>query len=169
MKKMLALAMVFAPLVVACSDSSMDEVLIVRDARDVKKYSENNSSQISYSVDLKYPAKALTDSAFAELKKRGWSKCSGYREDWDSFVDASRGEGREQTVFQSNSYWFKDGVLLTASMRYYGGVAKDKRRLDAPDNAQQQVIVLENKNPGVQQKHRGGCPSNAALAEQRGA
>ncbi|MGH9420392.1 MAG: hypothetical protein ACRD3J_10485, partial [Thermoanaerobaculia bacterium] len=133
-------------------------VLVVRDARDVKKYSENNSSQISYSVDLKYPAKALTDSTFAELKKRGWSKCSGYPEGWDSFVDASKGEGREQTVFQSNSYWFKDGTLLTISMRYYAGVPKDKRRLDAPDNAQQQVVVLQNKNPGVKEKLGIACP-----------
>jgi hypothetical protein len=158
MKRMLALTMVFVPLMVACSDPSMDEVLIVRDARDVKRYSENNSSQISYSVDLKYPAKAFADSTFADLKKRGWSKCSGYSEGWDSFVDASKGEGREQTVFQSNSYWFKDGTLLTLSMRYYAAVAKDKRRLDAPDNAQQQVVVLQNKNPGVKEKLGITCP-----------
>lgn len=152
MKKILALAVVFVPLMISCSSSSLDGVLIHRDARDVKRYSESNSRQISYSVDLKYPATALTDSTFAELKKLGWSKCTSSPEGWDSFVDASKGSGREQSVFQNNSYWFKDGTLLTISMRYYAGVAKDKRRLDAPDNTQQQIVVLENSNPGVKEK-----------------
>lgn len=142
----------------ACAASSIDELLVVRGARDVKKYSENNSSQISYSIDLQYPAKALTDSTLAEIKKRGWAKCSGYPEGWDSFVDASKGSGSERSVFQNNSYWFKDDTLLTLSMRYYAGVTKDKRRLDAPDNTQQQVIVLENKNPGVKEKLGLKCP-----------
>ena len=154
---MLATALV--PAMFACAASSIDDLLIVHGARGVKKYSEKNSSQISYSVDLHYPEKALTDSTFAELEKRGWAKCSGYPQGWDSFVDASRGEGREQTVFQSNSYWFKDGTLLTISMRYYAAVAKNKRRLEAPDNTRQQIVVLESKNPGVKEKLGLKCPS----------
>jgi hypothetical protein len=129
-----------------------------REARNVKKYSETNWRQISYSVDMKYPTTALTDATFAEMKKRGWSRCSGYREGWDHFVDAPKGEGHEQTVFQNNSYWFKDGALVTVSMRYYAGVTKDKRSVDVPENAQQQVVVLENRNPGVKQKLGINCP-----------
>src|SRR5258708_20968331 len=128
MKRLLAFSVLCAPLLVACSSSAIDELLIHREARDVKKQSETNWRQISYSVDMKYPAIAIGDAAFAEMKKLGWSKCSGYREGWDHFVDASQGEGREKTVFQNNSYWFKDGALVTISMRYYAGVAKDKRR-----------------------------------------
>jgi hypothetical protein len=145
---------------VACSTSTaaIDELLIHREARDVKKRSEINWRQISYSVDIKYPGTALTDATFAQMKKLGWSKCSGYPDGWDRFVDASKGEGREQTVFQNNSYWFKDGVLVTISMRYYAGVTKDKRRVDSPDNARQQVVVIENRNQGVKEKLGITCP-----------
>lgn len=94
----------------ACATSSIEEVLIHRDARDVQKRSlpESKSLQISYSVNLKYPATALTDAHFLQLKKLGWSKCSGYREGWDSFVDASKPKGHERSVFQKMSYWSKD-------------------------------------------------------------
>jgi len=152
MSKLLALSVVFVPLMVGCASSPIDELLIHREARDVKKRSETNWRQISYSVDMKYPVTALTDATFAEMRKLGWSKCSGSKEGWDSFVDASEGGGREQTVFQNNSSWFKDNTLVTISMRYYADVTKDKRRLNVPDNTQQHVIVLENTNPGVKEK-----------------
>jgi hypothetical protein len=161
MKKLLASLILCVPLSMACADSPVDELLIHREARDIKKYSESNWRQISYSVDLKYPATALTDATFAELKKRGWSKCLGYPGSWDSYVDASKGKGGEQTVFQNNSYWFKDTTLLTISMRYYAGVAKDTHRLKVPDNTQQQVVLLENSNPGVKEKLGITCPQGS--------
>lgn len=82
-RKRIALMVVLAQLsTAACATSSIEEVLIHRDARDVQKRSlpESKSLQISYSVNLKYPATALTDAHFLQLKKLGWSKCSGYRE-----------------------------------------------------------------------------------------
>lgn len=158
MKKLLAFSALLALLIGGCSYAAIDALLVHRDARDVKKFSETNWRQISYSVDMKYPAMALSDATFAEMKKLGWSKCSGYREGWDHFVDATKGEGHEQTVFQNISYWFQDGALVTVSMRYYAGVTKDKRRVDTPDDAQQQVVVLENKNPGVKEKLGITCP-----------
>jgi len=163
MKNLLASLMLCMPLSTACADSSIDELVIHRDARDVKKYSfpESNSRQISYSVNLKYPATALTDATFAEIKKLGWSKCSGYPGKWDSYVDASKGKDREQTIFQNNSYWFKGTTLLTISMRYYAGVTKNTHRLKVPDNTQQQVVVLENTNPVVKEKLGITCPQGS--------
>jgi len=154
MRKLLMSLLLYIPFSTTLADASVDELLVRRDARDVKKYSipEGNSRQISYSVNLKYPETALTDATFAELEKRGWSKCSGYRAGWDSYVDASKGKDREGTVFQNNSYWFKGSTMLTISMRYYAGVAKGSHRLKVPDNTQQQVVVLENGNPGVKEK-----------------
>jgi hypothetical protein len=158
MNKLVALSVLLVLLIGGCSNSVIDELLMHREARDVKKYSETNWRQISYSMDRKYPATALADATFAEMRKLGWSKCTGYREGWDHFVDATQGEGREQTVFQNNSHWFKDGTLVTISMRYYAGVTKDKRRVDTPDNDQQQVVLLENKNPGMKEKLGITCP-----------
>jgi len=147
----------------AWADSSVDKLLIHRDAHDVKRYSfpEGNSRQISYGVNLQYPATALTDATFAELKKRGWAKCSGYPSGWDSYVDASKGKGHERTVFQNNSYWFRGTTLLTISMRYYTGVTKEAHRLEVPDNTQQQVVVLENTNSGLKEKLGITCPQES--------
>lgn len=158
MKKLLAILALVVPLIVSCSGSELDDLLVGREARDVKKLSETNWRQTSYIVDLKYPATALTDVTIAEMKKRGWSKCSDNKGGWDHFVDATKGDGREQTVFQNSSYWFKDGTLVTISMRYYAGTTKDKRRVDSPDNVRQHVVVLENKNPGVKEKLGMTCP-----------
>jgi hypothetical protein len=163
MRKLLACSVLFASLVGGCSNSEIDSLLMHREARDIKKYSETNWRQVSYSVNMSYPATALTDATFAEMKKLGWSKCSGYQEGWDHFVDATQGEGHERTVFQNNSYWFKDGAFVTVSMRYYAGVTKDKHRVDVPDNAQQQVVVLENKNPGVKEKLGITCPQGSTV------
>ncbi len=112
-------------------------------------------------TNLKYPATALTDATFAEIKKLGWSKCSGHPGNWDSYVDASKGKDREQTIFQNNSYWFKGTTLLTISMRYYAGVTKNTHRLKVPDNTQQQVVVLENTNPVVKEKLGITCPQGS--------
>lgn len=160
-RKRIALMVVLAQLsTAACATSSIEEVLIHRDARDVQKRSlpESKSLQISYSVNLKYPATALTDAHFLQLKKLGWSKCSGYREGWDSFVDASKPKGHERSVFQNMSYWSKDSTLLTIVMKYDAGVTKDKRCLDAPDNTQQQVILLEKSSPGTKEWLKITCP-----------
>lgn len=159
-KTRLALSAVLVSLSVAAyAAPSIDEALVHRDARDVQKLSfpESKSRQISYSVNLKYPATALTDADFVQLKKIGWSKCSGYREGWDSFVDASN-PGHERTVFQHMSYWSKGGTLLTVMMKYEAGVSKDKGRLDTPDKTQQQVILLENSSPGTKEWLKITCP-----------
>lgn len=155
MKKLVTFSILAASLIVGCStptSSEIDELLVQRQARDLKRFSETNWRQISYVVDVKYPGTTLTDATFAEMTKRGWSKCSGHRVGWDHFVDATKGDGDEQTVFQNNSHWFKNGALVTVSMRYYAGVTNKKLRVDAPDNTQQHVVVLENKNPGVKEQ-----------------
>ena len=157
----ITLIAILAPLsMAACAASSIDEVLIHRNAQDVQKHSsaESKSRQISYSVNLKYPATALTDTHFTQLKKHSWSKCSGYREGWESHVDASKGEGRERSVFQNISYWSKGNTLLTVLMRYDADVAKDKRCLDMPDNMQQNVTLIEDSNPGTKEWLKITCP-----------
>ncbi len=85
----------------------------------------------------------------------------GHPGNWDSYVDASKGKDREQTIFQNNSYWFKGTTLLTISMRYYAGVTKNTHRLKVPDNTQQQVVVLENTNPVVKEKLGITCPQGS--------
>ena len=160
-RKRIALMVVLAQLsTAACAVSSVGEVLIHRDARNVQKLPlpESKSRQISYSVNLKYPATALTEAHFVQLKKLGWSKCSGYREGWESHVDASKGESRERSVFQNISYWSKGNTLLTALMKYDAGIAKDKRCLDAPDNTQQNVVLIEESNPGTKEWLKIICP-----------
>lgn len=160
-RKHIALVAAVAPLsMTACASSSVDEVLIHRDALNVQKHlsADSKSRQVSYHVNLNYPATALTNVQFTKLKRLGWLKCSGYREGWESYVDASKGEGREQSVFQNISYWSKGSTLLTVLMRYDTGVAKDKRPLAAPDNTQQNVILIKDSNPGTKEWLKITCP-----------
>lgn len=159
MIKALLLLMTLVPLSARCADSSLDDILIHRNARNVETrvLPESNVRQITYDVNLKYPLTAFTESTFAEFKKRGWSRCSGYPEGWDSYVDQSEGNGREHTIFQNNSYWSRGNALLTISMRYYAGIAKGARRLKVPDNTKQQIVVLENDNPEVKERLRIQC------------
>lgn len=56
------------------------------------------------------------------------------------------------------SYWSKDSTLLTIVMKYDAGVTKDKRCLDAPDNTQQQVILLEKSSLGTKEWLKITCP-----------
>jgi hypothetical protein len=159
--KQIALIAVLTPLSLgACAASSVNEILIHPDAQDVQRHSfdESKSYQISYSMNLKYPATTLTDAHFARLKKLGWSRCSGYREGWESHVDASKGEGHERSVFQNVSYWSKGSTLLTVLMRYDAGVTKDNRSLDVPDNMQQNVILIQDSNPDTKEWLKLTCP-----------
>lgn len=160
MKNLFVLLAVLVPLSAECDTAAIDQVLIRSDARNVEKlaFPESDSRQISYSMNLKYPETALTNAHFDRLRKLGWSKCSAPREGWDSYVDSSKGKGRERSVFQNISYWSKENTLLTISMMYYASVTKDKRCLDAPDNTQQRVILLEHKGPGVKEGLGITCP-----------
>lgn len=160
----LLIALISLP-IAACADSSVDKILIHPDAQDMQKrtFADSKSRQISYSVNLKYPATVLTDVHFMQLRKTGWSKCSGYREGWDSFIDASRPKGQERTVFQNTSYWSKGNTLLTIVMRYDAGVTKGQGRLDVPDNTQQQVILLEDNNAGTKEWLKITCPGDKGV------
>jgi hypothetical protein len=102
-------------------------------------------------VELKYPATAFTDDTFAEIRRLGFSKCSGYVEGWISYVNVSE-KDRERTLFQDNSYWSRGDTLLTISMRYYASTVRDNLRLEIPNNMQQHVVVIENSSPGVIEK-----------------
>ena len=144
----------------ACAISSIDKVLIPHDARDVQKHSFAGGKirNVSYIVDLTYPATALTDAHFVQLKKLGWSKCSGYREGWESHVDASRGEGRDRSVFQNFSYWYKGDTLLTVIMSYDSDLTGSVHCLKPPDNTRQSVSLIEGSNLSAKDGLGITCP-----------
>ena len=160
MKKLLVLIFLVSPFSFVHAEQLLDKVLIRSDALEVRKISfpENNGRQINYKLSLEYPITALMDENFQQLKKLGWSRCSGYHKGWENYVDSSKGDGLERSVFQNNIYWFKSGTLLTISMRYYAGVTKNKQCLEVPDNTQQHVVVLENSAKGIKEKLGITCP-----------
>lgn len=136
----------------ACAALSIDNMLIHRDAKHVQVTSTSNSTrQITYSVDLKYPMTALTTADLEKLSNAGWTKCSGKQKGWQSYVDDTKGKNQERTVFQNISYWQKGVTLLTILMKYDAGVTVDKRRLGEPDNTQQFVLLLEDKNANTKE------------------
>lgn len=141
---------------IACAQLTVEKALVVKGAYELQKhtFADGKARQIYYKVNLKYPDTTLTDHQFRQLKKLGWSRCSGYREGWDSYVDAAEGEGHEKTIHQNNTYWSKDNKLLLTTMRYYSRVTKSKRRLRFPDKTVQHVVILIDSDPGMQ-KHLG--------------
>lgn len=138
---------------IACAQLTVEKALVVKGAYELQKhtFTDGKARQIYYKANLKYPDTALTDHQFKQLEKLGWLRCSGYREGWDNYVDAAKGEGHEKTTHQNNTYWAKGNRLLLTTMRYYSGVTKSKRRLRFPDNTVQHVIILIDSDPGMEE------------------
>jgi hypothetical protein len=147
---LLARLLLFLP-IVACSKSSIENVLIHQAATDVQRHDfpESKSYQVSYRVSLKYPAAAVSDTEFAQLERLGWRMCSDSQQEWESFLDASEGDGKEKTVFQRLSYFRKGESLLTIALRYYADVGSNGRKISAPESQDQYVVFLEDANPDV--------------------
>lgn len=163
-KRQAALACSLAALAAAaCAASPIEAVLIHPQARDVQRHAfpESKSRQVSYRVQLQYPQTAVSGANFKQLEELGWTRCSGPPEGWDNYIDASKGEDRKEAVFQNLSHWSKGEALLTIVMRYYADVTDDRRRLDAPGNTEQHVVVLEDNNPDVKKSLNISCEVKA--------
>jgi hypothetical protein len=156
--KGLFLALAVALVLSGCGNPIPEEAVIHERARGIERYAfSGGGRQLSYTVTMKFPENVLTDSHFSRLAASGWMKCGPGSDAWDSFVDSSNAPN-DKTIFQKNSYWAKDAALLTISMRYYASVSGTKRRIAAPDNDEQHVVVLLATAGGVKEKLGLVCP-----------
>lgn len=153
-------AILLASAAVASTAAIPEDVLIHSNAQDVQRHSypESKSQEIAFRVPLDYPRTAVTEGDYRKLADRGWSKCSGYHEGWDKYVDASSGKGNEHTVFQNVSYWSKGDTLMGIIERYYAGVSATGGRLDSPDNMDQRVVITLDQNADMRNLLNLSCP-----------
>lgn len=130
-----------------CSQSkaSILRSMVVQGAYDVRDYKSTDGGrlQISYNVNLDYPAFAVTDTHYQELRRRGWAECTGTKNVWDSYPDMSADNGK--IVHQYIKSWSKGTQFLTIIMRYQSALTKDLKSSSHPDNNVQNVILLLDK------------------------
>ncbi len=125
--------------------------MLVHGAYDVREYKSNDGRrlQISYKVNLDYPALAITSTHYQELVRQGWVECMGTKERWDRYTDASTAE--EKIVHQYIKSWSNGTQLLTIVMRYESVPTKDPAIPPSPTNSIQNVILLLDKYDSLDQ------------------
>jgi hypothetical protein len=142
-----------------CAASSIEDIPIPPDARDVHRQSAEGSMsrEMFYRIDRAYgPDSALTDQLNV-LRTQGWTKCSGYIIGWNRYVDASHGPGQERTVFQNVTYWSKGKSLIMIASFYYGGVTLEGRPVLQPENSNEFVAITEDQDPAVKRALKLRC------------
>lgn len=124
-----------------------EALLTAKDAKDVVLYRRSEvSRQISYTMDLAYPARAIGEPQWEQLKRDGWIRCRSIdpdqevaNADWVNFGDASVTPKR--TVHQHLTHWFKDNQMIMISLRYYSSTRNEQPR-SRPDNTEQRVAIV---------------------------
>jgi len=161
MKKIIIVSALLLPLFVACANKNIDNAFISSMAFDIQNYSKENSNtkQVSYRVHLKYPNTAISAKEKENLQKLGWKECSGKVSGWQVYIDSSNKNGSQSTKFRNIQYWNKNGTLATVLMEYSSGIGMNGNRLNKPDNADQHVTILLDRNSGTKEWLGIVCPN----------
>jgi hypothetical protein len=130
-----------------------EALLIVDGARNLFRIPYSTvARQISYTMELTYPARAIGDQQWEQLRQNGWVQCNSVvpnqaaaNSDWDHFSDASVTPNR--TIHQHLTNWFKGDQLITISLRYYSGTRNGYAK-STPDNAGQHVDLIFHDEHG---------------------
>jgi hypothetical protein len=130
--------------------SEEEALLIVKGAQHFFPHRRSpTSKQISYTVELAYPERAIGEPEWEQLMKAGWARCRNLdpdREaanaDWVSFGDISVTPGR--TVHQHLTHWARNNQMIVVSLRYY---SKMLGVTSKPDNTEQHVdLIFDDEN-----------------------
>jgi hypothetical protein len=107
------------------------------------------SKQVSYTVNLAYPARAIGEPQWEQLKKTGWTRChsidSGQEQanaDWVSFGDISVTPAR--MIHQHLTNWARGDQMIGIGLRYYSDMRAESR----PDNTEQHVCIFFDDEHG---------------------
>jgi hypothetical protein len=130
-----------------------EALLIVDGAQNLFRIPHSTvARQISYTIELTYPARAIGDEQWEQLRQNGWVRCHSAdpdqaeaNSDWVDFVDASVTPNR--TIHQHLTNWFKDDQLITISLRYYSGTRNGYAK-STPDNTEQHVDLIFHDKHG---------------------
>lgn len=145
MKHLIALVLLLSAFIVSCASPDAvipeQELLIVDGAMNIseRRGSDRNRSQVSYSILLEYPNKAIGSAQSSVLNARGWIECSDSQPRWITFEDSTTTNGR--VVHRHTRHWIRDNKFITVSLNYYSEIYNPRERLE-PDNDMQYVTIL---------------------------
>jgi len=129
----------------ASSLDMVDHLPIYKEAYNIDKRSLDTVSnqQIIFNIKKPYPSVDVLNYYDQYFMKHGWIKCSGYMEDWQSFLDATLKP--EQLIHQIAHYWIKkpENKLSMVYLRYN---SENSLSAHVPDNNIQGVIILMQRD-----------------------
>lgn len=130
-----------------------EALLIVDGAQNLFRIPRSDvSRQISYTVDLEYPVRAIGEAQWEQLRKGGWIKCrhvdagvEAANHDWISFADIS--ETPTRIIHRHATHWSKDDRLIMIGMSYYSATENHHPR-PKPDSTEQHVDLIFDDEQG---------------------
>lgn len=137
----------------AYAAATEETLLVVDGAQNLFRIPRDAMSrQISYTIDLEYPARAIGEPQWEQLRKTGWVRCrsvdpdqAAANADWVSFGDAT--VTPERTIHQHLTSWLRDDQMITISMRYYSGL-QGGYPVTRPDDTEQHVDLIFDDSHG---------------------
>ena len=138
----------------SCASAELEQIrnLIPEQAYDLHEYKTQDGKrvQISFRVRLDYPALSVTDSQMQKLQRQGWSRCTGTKDDWHSFLNQSQTSAK--FVYQHLRSWSKNTSLLTIMTGYeVDAEGSTKKMLGRPPTNVQRVVILVDQYANTKQ------------------
>lgn len=135
----------------AYAAATEEALLIVDGAQNLFRVPQSAvGRQISYTVDLEYPARAIGEPQWDQLRKTGWVRCHSLdpdqeaaNQDWVNFIDGT--VTPERIIHQHLTHWLRDDQMITISLRYYSGMQGGHAR---PDHTEQHVDRIFHDSHG---------------------
>lgn len=134
--------------------AAKEEVLLIVDgAQNLFRIPRSDvSRQISYTVDLEYPGRAIGEPQWEQLRRDGWVRCRSVHPaqeaanaDWVSFIDAA--EPQQPTIHQHLTYWSKGDQLIMIGLRY-SSASRNGHVRSQPDSTEQRVDLFFDDERG---------------------
>ncbi len=129
--------------VASAAESTEFDILTVKGAAQVQHHDlrEINAKQISYTIELDYPNMAIGQNHYEQLRKRGWTECTGRRKQWDYYAN-SVDQKNPYCVYEIGKYFIKRNSLMLISLRYEAKPGWNLNCASKPDNSTQLVIAV---------------------------
>lgn len=130
----------------ACTPRSAPEnvqrILVAENAYEVheRPIAERAVTQLTYKVRLEFPKQAISTERVTTLREKKWVECST-SSNWEGFLD--KATSPERYTHQVQRAFVKQDELLVAGMLYYSRPPGGKKSLAAPDNNEQNVVVMK--------------------------
>lgn len=113
---------------------------------DRRELGRETNQQLSYKIEKAYPSTDVLVFYTEYLMEKGWKKCTGNIEEWQSFVDASG--SRDRLIHQIAHYYIKEDEdkLGTIFLRYESIRSKGSNK---PKDDIQNVFILMQRLPDL--------------------